>query len=155
MALCSLCPSQYVFSYASIGLPALNTYQIEDKRSCTRTHTQCSSEVWPTTLPLESSTPPMSHSTPLSGHLIIKKVYSASFYIASVISGENRYMLIYQFPFKLTAALHVAWLTLSISRYVPLSGHSDVFEWRSQWCWIDTNIDHYIIFASLKSESTW
>ena len=56
------------------------------------------------------------------------------------LQGTVPYKHIYQLPLILTAALRVAWLTLSISRHMPLSGHADValFEWRRQWGWIDT-----------------
>ena len=40
---------------------------------------------------------------------------------------ECKYLdAIYQLPLILTALLHVACKTLSISRHVPLSGHDDV-----------------------------
>ena len=43
-------------------------------------------------------------------------------------SSDNQ---IYQLPHILTALLHIARKTLSISRHVPLSGHDEValFEW--------------------------
>ena len=63
--------------------------------------------------------------------------------------------VLYQLPLILTALLHVAWYTLSISRHVFLSDNHDVklFEWRRQWHWIDTKIDNYVIIASLSSAS--
>ena len=76
----------------------------------------------------------------------------------SISPSHSWYILIYQLPLihVLTALLHVDLINvdyLMACAFIRSSWHC-TFLWHRQWHWIDTKLEHDVIIASLKSEST-